>query len=93
MDKYDDYLNGKKQFIGDLVEYNSELEFQYYKGKIIISGNKEGLLTLAKHLIDFAYDEHRIYPGDLHMRPSNYTIEELNNNSKHVYIKKIDEDN
>ena len=53
--KYEEYLTGKR-YIFDLIGENSYLCFSVKKRDVYIEGNKEGLLTLAKHLIDFAYD-------------------------------------
>jgi len=90
--KYEEYLNGKR-YIFDLVGENSYLCFSVKKKNIYIEGNKEGLLTLAKHLIDFAYDEGEIYPGEMRLYPNideNYNMDPLTCYSNDVYIKKIE---
>ena len=93
MKKFEEYLNGKKPLLGSLIEENSYLSFSIKNRNIIIEGNKEGFLTLAKYLIDYAYDGGEIYGKEVALYPNiddNYIMDPLNSSSKNVYIKKID---
>ena len=89
MRKYNEYIDGKKEFFGSLIEAGSDLSFSVERKKVVILGNKEGLITLAKHLIDFANDSGEIYGNELHLYPSDeISLEALSADSLHVYIRK-----
>lgn len=91
MRKFEDYLSGKKKFIGSLIEEGSELSFSLNKKRVVINANKAGLISLAKILIDFANDEHQCYPDHLNLYPSSkISLEDLDVNSKEVEIIKKD---
>lgn len=63
----------------------------FYIRKSIIKGNKAGLLTLAKYLIDYAYDTGEIYGEEVHLYPNisdEYIMDPLSSSSCDVYIKK-----
>ncbi len=90
---YSDYLSGKKKFIGNVLENNVKLSFSAKQGKISVQANKQGLLSLAKLLIDFAYDD-ITYGKTLHLyaNPSpEYFMEVLDSNSKDVIIDKVED--
>ena len=92
MKNFENYLNGKKTFLGSLIEENSYLCFSIKKKNIIIEGNKEGFLTLAKYLIDYAYDTGEIYGNELALYPNisdEYIMDPLCSSSNSVSIKKI----
>lgn len=92
MEKFEQYLNGKKTLLGSLIEENSYLRFLIKNKNIIIESNKEGLLTLAKYLIDYAYDDGPIYGDEVWLYPNisdEYIMDPLCSDSKVVCIKKI----
>lgn len=90
MDKLNDYLSGKKTIIGSLVEAGANLTIKSNKKKISIDANKEGLLTLAKVLISYAYDNDEVYPDSIHLYPSsNVSLEILSCDSFELIINKV----
>lgn len=91
MKHLEEYLTGKKPLLGSLIEDNSHLCFSIKKKRIIIEGNKEGFITLAKHLIDFAYDTGEAYGKELHLYPNisdDYIMDPLDSSSNDVYLRK-----
>lgn len=85
-----EYLLGKKTVIASDVEDGSILSVKYNKKKISIEANKEGLLTLAKILISYAYDNEEAYPDLIHLYPSdNVSLEILSRDSLELIINKI----
>ena len=90
---FDKYLTGEKTFFAGQLDNdpNSVLKFSTSKKKIIIEGNAEGLLVLAKYLIDFAYDDGEVYLNELYLSPSTkISLDALTIDSLPVYIYKKD---
>lgn len=91
MDNFNDYLQGKKKLMGSFDNDNSKIVIKSTFDKVYVEANKEGLLCLAKYLIDFAYDNNEVYPDHIHLYCSNqYSTEPLSENSEELIIKKID---
>lgn len=91
MDNFDDYLKGRKIIFGSLDEENSKITLKSTFDKVLIEANKEGLISLAKYLIFFAYDNREVYPDELHLYCSDkYSKEALSEDSEELIIKKID---
>lgn len=91
MDNFNDYLQGKKKFMGSFENDNSKIIIKSTLDKVFIEANKEGLLCLAKYLIDFAYDSNEVYSDYIHLYSSNkYSTETLCENSEELIIKKMD---
>lgn len=90
MKNFDDYLQGKKKLIGSFDSDDMKISLKSALDKVYIEANKEGLICLAKYLINYAYDEKEVYPDDLHLYSSNkYSKEILDENSEELIIKKI----
>ena len=89
---YKDYLNGKKEFFAfSIIEDNACINFSVKKKDVVIEANKEGLLSLANYLIDFAYDDGSAYSNELVLWPNigeGYIADLLYYKSKKVRIVK-----
>lgn len=90
MNDFDDYLSGKKFLGGTFETDDMKLMFSTQKNKVLINANKEGLICLAKYLIDYAYNE-MAYSGGLHLYSTNKNfLETLDEGSLEVVIKKTE---
>ena len=90
MDNFDDYLSGKKKLKGNFDFDGCKITVHSTFDKVYIQANREGLICLAKFLIEYAYDEKEIYPDDLHLYVSSkHSTEVLDENSEELIIKKL----
>ncbi len=88
-ESFNDYVTGKKGFIGSLFIDGTKLSFKYDSEKVTILANSQGLITFAKILIDYAWDEHQKYGDHIHLYPSdNISLEDLDPDSNEVLVKK-----
>lgn len=91
MDKWNDYLKGNKKLLGNFETNDSIITIKSTIDKVYIEANKQGLLCLAKYLIDYAYDDKEVYPDNVHLYCSNnFSDETLSENSEELIIKKLD---
>ncbi len=90
---FDDYLAGIRGFIGPLYVDGSKLSFNACGSDVIIVANAEGLITIAKIIIDFVFDAHKKYGDFVHLYPSSdISLEDLDRDSQEVLIKKANFD-
>ena len=91
MDNLNDYLQGKKKLRGTFESDKSKIIIKSSFDKVYIEANKEGLICLAKFLIDFAYDNNEVYPDYIHLYSSDkFSAEPLSEDSEELIIKKVD---